>query len=58
VLLRRVPVALGPCWSESCTREAADAIGRASGWSQMEIGRQIEKFEEERARFLHPQGRN
>ena len=58
VLLRRVPVALGPCWSESCTREAADAIGRAAGWSQMEIGRQIEKFEEERARFLHPQGRN
>src|SRR5258708_30103859 len=58
VLLRRVPVALGPCWSESCTREAADAIGRAAGWSQMEIGRQIEKFEEERARILHPHSKN
>lgn len=57
VLLRRVPVALGPCWSESCTQEAAQAIGRAAGWSQTEIGWQTEKFEEERARFLHPQGR-
>src|SRR5580698_8792909 len=32
VLLRRVPVALGACWSESCSREAALRIGAVLGW--------------------------
>ena len=28
ILLRRVPVALGACWSEECSREAAHKIGK------------------------------
>jgi glycerol-3-phosphate dehydrogenase len=54
ILLRRVPVALGPCWSEECSREAAQRIGQAMGWNQTEIHRELEQFEEERERFLHP----
>ena len=55
ILLRRVPVALGPCWSEGCSREAASRIGYALGWDQARIGQELEAFEEERARFLQPQ---
>ena len=33
VLLRRVPVALGACWSPACSREAAARIGAAMGWT-------------------------
>ena len=54
VLLRRVPVALGPCWSESCSHEAAEKLGRVMGWGTLETGREIERFEEERRKFLHP----
>lgn len=54
ILLRRVPVALGPCWSESCSEEAAGRIGVALGWEQSRIHRELERFEEERAGFLHP----
>lgn len=54
VLLRRVPVALGPCWSQSCSREAAARIGMALGWDNWRIGKELERFEEERSRFLHP----
>lgn len=52
VLLRRVPVALGPCWSESCSREAALRIGAVMGWNQMDVGRNLEAFETERTAFL------
>ena len=31
VLLRRVPVALGGCWSPTCSREAAARIGDGDG---------------------------
>jgi glycerol-3-phosphate dehydrogenase len=55
ILLRRVPVALGPCWTEECSREAATAIGRAANWTEPEIRHQLECFEKERAKFLHPQ---
>ncbi|HVP00490.1 MAG TPA: FAD-dependent oxidoreductase, partial [Bryobacteraceae bacterium] len=51
-LLRRVPVALGPCWSESCSREAALRIGAVMGWKEQEFGAQLEQFETERAAFL------
>jgi len=52
VLLRRVPVALGPCWSESCSREAALRIGAVMGWKEQEFGANLEQFETERTAFL------
>jgi glycerol-3-phosphate dehydrogenase len=53
VLLRRVPVALGPCWSESCSREAALRIGAVMGWDDKTMGSNLEAFEIERDAFLH-----
>jgi glycerol-3-phosphate dehydrogenase len=53
VLLRRVPVALGPCWSESCSREAALRIGAVMGWDDKTMGSNLETFEIERDAFLH-----
>jgi len=53
VLLRRVPVALGACWSESCSREAALRIGAVLGWDDHALGANLESFEMERAAFLH-----
>lgn len=52
VLLRRVPVALGACWSESCSREAALRIGAVLGWNEHDVGSNLESFEMERAAFL------
>jgi len=57
VLLRRVPVALGACWSESCSREAALRIGAVLGWDEHSMGANLEAFEMERAAFLRPVGR-
>ena len=57
VLLRRVPVALGACWSESCSREAALRIGAVLGWDEHAMGANLEAFETERAAFLQPVGR-
>ncbi|HET9283921.1 MAG TPA: glycerol-3-phosphate dehydrogenase C-terminal domain-containing protein, partial [Candidatus Angelobacter sp.] len=54
ILLRRVPVALGACWQEECSREAAHKIGRALGWDQSRIYLELLRFEEEREQFLHP----
>lgn len=53
VLLRRVPVALGACWSETCSREAALRIGAVMGWNEHDLGANLESFEMERAAFLH-----
>ena len=53
VLLRRVPVALGACWSESCSREAALRIGAVLGWNDHDLGANLESFEIERANFMH-----
>jgi glycerol-3-phosphate dehydrogenase len=58
VLLRRVPVALGPCWSEFCSREAAVRIGAVLGWSEQAVGANLEAFEMERTAFLRPGARN
>ena len=58
VLLRRVPVALGACWSESCSREAALRIGAVMGWNQQALGSNLESFEMERAAFLKPPARH
>jgi glycerol-3-phosphate dehydrogenase len=52
VLLRRVPVALGSCWSETCSREAAQRIGAVMGWNEEETGANLEALEMERAAFL------
>jgi glycerol-3-phosphate dehydrogenase len=54
ILLRRVPVALGACWSHECTCDAAERIGAALGWDNVRIGNEIESMEEERQKFLHP----
>jgi glycerol-3-phosphate dehydrogenase len=54
ILLRRVPVALGACWSEPCSQEAATKIGAALGWDQARLHLELERFEEERYLFLHP----
>ena len=56
VLLRRVPVALGACWSESCSREAALRIGAVLGWNEHTMGANLENFEMERTAFLRPVG--
>ena len=58
VLLRRVPVALGPCWSESCSREAALRIGAVLGWNEQTMGSNLENFEMERTAFQHKPARN
>jgi glycerol-3-phosphate dehydrogenase len=52
VLLRRVPVALGACWSPACSREAASRIGAAMGWNDSQSAAKLEAFEMERASFL------
>lgn len=54
ILLRRVPVALGACWSEACSREAATRIGAVLGWEDSRFHHELERFEEERQTFLHP----
>lgn len=52
VLLRRVPVALGSCWSEQCSRVAANRIAATMGWNQAETKIEWEAFEAERSAFL------
>jgi glycerol-3-phosphate dehydrogenase len=52
VLLRRVPVALGACWSPSCGLEAATRIGAIVGWSEKDAAAELEAFEKERDGFL------
>ncbi len=52
VLLRRVPVALGPCWSAGCTQLAAKRIGAVAGWDEKRVQEEVEGFEEERKGFL------
>jgi glycerol-3-phosphate dehydrogenase len=54
VLLRRVPVALGACWSKECTELAAARIAAAKGWSDAEMKAQLGNFEVERSTFLAP----
>ena len=52
VLLRRVPVALGACWSSSCSWQAANCIGAAMGWNEERVASELEAFERERNSFL------
>ena len=57
VLLRRVPVALGGCWSPACSREAAARIGAVMGWNETQSAAQLEAFESERSAFLRKPAR-
>jgi glycerol-3-phosphate dehydrogenase len=57
-LLRRVPVAFGACWSESCSREAAMRIGAVLGWNDHDLGSNLEAFETERSAFMHRPSRS
>jgi len=52
VLLRRVPVALGACWSPECSREASKRIAVAVGWDEQPTTEAWEGFEAEREMFL------
>jgi glycerol-3-phosphate dehydrogenase len=52
VLLRRVPVALGACWSTDCSRVAASRIATAMGWNDTRRGAALEQFEAECDAFL------
>jgi glycerol-3-phosphate dehydrogenase len=52
VLLRRVPVALGGCWSRLCSREASTRIGLVMGWSEERVALELDAFEKERDGFL------
>jgi glycerol-3-phosphate dehydrogenase len=54
VLLRRVPVALAGCWSDECSRFAAERIGSLVSWSDSRIALEREHFDSERAAFLNP----
>lgn len=54
ILLRRVPVALGACWSDECNQTAAERIGSALGWTKTEQQTELESLIEERRCFLHP----
>ncbi|HZU43409.1 MAG TPA: glycerol-3-phosphate dehydrogenase/oxidase [Terriglobales bacterium] len=52
VLLRRVPVALSACWSDECSRVAAQRVGEVLGWEESRVASECEKFEMERENFL------
>ncbi len=52
ILLRRVPLALGACWSPECTREAAAVLKSVMGWSDRQAAAEVEAFETERENFL------
>ena len=52
VFLRRVPVALGACWSPECSREASKRVSAAAGWDEPQTASAWEQFEAEREVFL------
>ena len=53
VLLRRVPVALGACWSHDCAHQAAVRVSAAMQRTEREVSAELDAFEKERAAFLH-----
>ena len=52
VLLRRVPLAMGACWSAECGRVASQRVSAAVGWDQHQAASAWEAFELEREAFL------
>ncbi len=56
VLLRRVPLALGPCWSPECTRVAAARIAGIQAWDEARMRAELEGFDAEYQAFLEKTG--
>jgi glycerol-3-phosphate dehydrogenase len=56
VLLRRVPIALGACWSAECSRAASRKVSAAMGWDEGQATEAWEEFETEREAFLRKPG--
>jgi len=56
VLLRRVPLALGACWSRECTRVAAARIARIQAWDDARTQAELERFDAEYQAFLNKTG--
>lgn len=52
ILLRRVPVAFSPCWSDECTNTAATRIAHALNWNEKKMRQEEEAFTPEYSRFL------
>lgn len=52
ILLRRVPVALGACWSPDCSRQAATRVAGALAWDEQRMEAELAAFEAERNAFL------
>jgi glycerol-3-phosphate dehydrogenase len=52
VLLRRVPLALGPCWSTECTGVAAARVAGILGWDAARFKLELEGFDAEYQAFL------
>ena len=52
VLLRRVPVAWGGCWSQTCSRDAATRVAAVMGWNEEQTASELERFEMERTALL------
>jgi len=57
VLLRRVPLALGPCWSTECTRVAAARVAGIRGWDAARMEAELEHFDAEYQAFVEKTGR-
>lgn len=53
-LMRRVPVALGACWTKQCSQNAAKTVAAAIGWNGSRAETEFEIFELERTAFLRP----
>ena len=51
-LLRRVPVALGACWSSQCSGAAAKAVSAAMGWNERRTREECEFLDAEGHAFL------
>jgi glycerol-3-phosphate dehydrogenase len=52
ILLRRVPVALSAHWSDGCSTAAAARIGEALAWSEHDVAKQRDSFQQERRCLL------
>jgi glycerol-3-phosphate dehydrogenase len=52
VLLRRVPVALGACWTADCTKHATAVLKPVMGWTDDRAATEMAAFEQERQLFL------
>jgi len=52
VLLRRVPIALGPEWNQEVARQCARQLGEVLGWGEGRVESELDGFEAERSAFL------